>query len=141
MTTPAPPVLRPTRLIRVDEEGYDLALTTMVKRTGASHAEAAWLLQAVFAAVMLAPKDLMARAPRDDDSGDEPYAHRFRSADCPWGYLRGDGTLIQCQWFSPETGDPSHISEGWHEGELGTMRFHESYPRSLNIVEWRGDTA
>lgn len=136
-----------TGLIRVDDVSFDLAVDNMIRLTGVGGLEAQWLVQAVLAPALLAPKKLMASQPRE-------YYDPFEDLDpvpgedCPHAYLRTTGEVILCAGPCPDTppgergrpGEHPH-KDGWHEGSPGTVIWHEGDPRSLNIVKWRGDTA
>lgn len=134
-----------TGLIRVDDVAYDLALENVVRLTGLGGLEAQWLVQAVLAPALLAPKALLLNEPGEyynpsDELGPVP------TEDCPYGYLRATGEVVLCAGPDPATGADNsqrraHQEGGWHEGNPGTVIWHEDDPRSVHILQWRGDTA
>lgn len=130
-----------TGLIRVDGAAYDQALENAVRLTGLGGLEAQWLVQAVLAPALLAPKDLMINRPSEYYL---PFEHTgpVPGQDCPWGYLMPSGEVICCQIPDPGSyfKNPRQHREGWHEGAPGTKTWREDDPRSVNILQWRGET-
>lgn len=127
-------------LIRVDDAGYARALTNVIRLTGSSHAEAAWLLQAVYAATRHAPPALMLEQPKEYPGTSEVIV---MSGHCPWGYLRSTGELLMCCWADAAAEDRQdgfhRAHPGRHEGAAGALGFGEDEPRSVNVEAWEAE--
>ncbi|MFC4328362.1 hypothetical protein ACFPC0_11040 [Streptomyces andamanensis] len=142
---PALPTDGPGPPIRVDEKAYDQAVQLGIARTGLTANEVQWLVQGVYATVMMAGPELMMKnmVSLNTNSGPEPAF--IPTGACPWGYLSPTGQLVLCIWEQPyndkgDTFTDFPHEDGWHQGPAGTYRFNESEPRALDVHQWQEGT-
>ncbi|GAA1237729.1 hypothetical protein [Streptomyces rhizosphaericus] len=131
MESKKPPAHKPKRLLQLQEGPYTQALMNVIEQTGCSHSEAAYLVQRVLAAVLLAPREIVAEEPDTFQELPSPLPE-----ECPWGCLRPDGRLVLCGF---REGD-RHIETGRHDTHgMDGIAFWETDPRTIHVPTWRGE--